>query len=654
MRGKTILLAVIGATAVAVALAVGWKLWRGRVVDLQDRAGLARAREAVAQGRPSEALHLVGLHGRTAKPGGPRETEWLDVEIAASAAMRRTVRLAALHELKPDAILRNEAASAMVMRVLLQRKDEPGAAAIREAWKGRETRPAVWMAVDADALIQARRPDDAAALLGSRRFEGADDCGRLLRLALLSAAEPAKAYGLLDEAFRADPGNPDVRSFRAQVFDRHGQALAARAEYMAACAAQPDNPFHHHALADFNRRAGNHRLAVQTWEGAAQRTGLLDFMWVQAWFWDRVALGGAVEWAAKRPASGRLRPLVDYLTSLPPDRLWDDRSWQLVPAGATVLHDRQETLWLRVLQALRENREADAAALLRTSRFRGATWAPDFEAALAWLPRLRGTADGGDPPPPFRPRRADAHPLHRALQAATAGGTPAPLPELGPLIGGRAIHASLCLAEGWSGAALLLHDEAVDPASLPDWYAYGMAQAMRITRGAGAALEYAARIPAPGAGLRTLVGELHLERGERDAARAALRPVASDPSPAGVRAAFLLTLDALAGGGGPDAAEKHIAGNPGFAASLEGRELGARVHLARGDTNAAERIFRDLVATSAVAQAHFAQAAFARGDLDEAERMTQRLAEAHPDEPRHAANLRAIGAARAKAATKTP
>ncbi len=616
------------------------------MIEEQDRRILAHARAALGEDRPSEALRFVSIHGRTAKPGGPRDADWLDVEIAASAALRRTVRLTALHELKPDAILRNEAASAVVMRALLQRRDDKGAAAIRSVWKGRETQPGLWLALDADALIHDRRRDDAIALLDSHKLEGKADSPRLLRLAVLHADDRAKAFGYLDEAFRIDPGNPDVRSFRAQVFDRLGFPIHARAEYAAACAAQPDNPMQYHALADFSRRQGSHRLAVQTWATAAQQTGLLDFMWTQAWFWDRVALGGVVDWAKRQPTSGGLRGLAAYLSALPSDRFWDERTWQMVPGGSSVLHDRQETLWLRAIQLLRDGREADAAKLVRTSSFKTASWAPAFEAALAWAPHLRGAADAGLDPPAFT-APAEAHPLHRALQAATVSPRPKLPDDLAALLTGREFYAALCLAEGWAGAAVFLHDDAADLQSMPDWLPFGLAQAMRITRGPDAALAFTARVRATSPALQVMVGEMKLERGDRPAARASLEPLAAAATPAGARAATLLALDALGGDGGPAAAAGFVAGNPLLSASVEGRELAGRIELARGDTNTAERILKDIVDQSPVAQAHFARTAFARGDLDEAERLVRKLADAQPDEPRHAAGLRAIAAARA-------
>lgn len=640
----------LGALAIilAVAAAVGWPAWRRHVSAVQDAESLVHARQAMAEGKAPEALDRVVAHQRLGLPAGPRDGEWLDIEIEACAALKHVYRLAAIHEFAPEVFRRHELASIFVRRMLVERRGFEAGEELRGIWRGRETLHAAWLASDADALAGTGRLPDAIAMLKAARIEGREDASRLMRLALFCRDDVNQALAYLDEAFRAAPDNPEVRSFRGQIFERAGFAAAARAEYAAACAARPDNPLLYHQLADFYRRCGNPQLAAEAWRTAAARAPLPDFVWLQAWFWNRVAQPSAIDWTATLPQSGGLRGLADFISRIPPGRFWDNEAFLHMPGSATLSKNRPEVFWLGVLQALKDGRAGDAADMIRTGGSASLDLAPDLAQAVLAVQALRvPPKDRTAPLRPFRSGRSDPHPLYVALAAATdPGNTAAPDPALQALIAGREVHAALCLAEGWMEAALTLHDPACDLDALPGWLTYGLAQSLRMTRDSGAALEFVrARRPTPE--LTTLVGELQLALDQRPAARETLQPVATNASPPGARAAFLLAIEAFERGD-PVRAAACVNGNAVLRDTTAGRELLAEIAMRKGDTNGAIAAFRELAAVSPVARERLCEEAFKAGRLEEAGRLAAALAARQPDEPRLLRNQQMIAAARAR------
>lgn len=636
------------AAVLAATVAVGWPAWRRHVEAVRDGESLVHARQAMVEGKAAEALDLVAAHQRRGLPAGSRDAEWADIEIDACAALKHVYRLAAIHEFTPEVFRRHELAAVYVRRMLVERRGFEAGEELRRAWRGRETLHAAWLASDADALAGTGRLQEAIALLKAGRIEGREDASRLMRLALYARDDLDQALACLDEAFRVAPDNPEVRSFRGQVFERAGFAAAARAEYAAACAARPDQPLLFHQLADFYRRCGNAQLAAEAWRAAAARAPLPDFVWLQAWFWSRVAQPSGIDWQAARPLSGSLRSLTDMMQRIPPGNFWDPPAFLRMPGSSALAKNRPEVFWLGVLQALKEGRDGDAADMLRTGGAGDHALAPDLAQAILAVQALRvPPKDRMGPLRPFRPAHADPHPLYVALAAATdPGPAAAPDPALQALIAGREVHAALCLAEGWMEAALTLHDPACDLDAMPAWLTYGLAQSLRMTRDSGAALDFVrARRPTPE--LTTLVGELQLALDQRPAARETLQPVATNASPPGARAAFLLAIEAFERGDSQRAAAC-VNGNAVLRDSTAGRELLAEFAMRGGETNRAMAAFRELAAVSPMAMERLAEEAFHAGRLEEAGRLAGALAARHPDEPRLLRNQRMIAAARAR------
>ncbi len=635
-----------------IAIGIGaWYIWHRHVVENQDRDNLATAQKALSEKRYQDALKFATIH-RQQGVKTPRDEAWLDLQVEVCSQLRLPIRMAGLYDENADAVMRNEAASLLILRVLQERHRDADIKKVRSYWAGKETQVASWLATDADLLARQGKRKEAVALLLSRKLTGTEDCGRLLRLAILSNESTEQSMKYLDEAFKADPRDPDVRLFRAQVLESRGRPTEARVEYMAACAMQPTNPLLLYQLAEFYQRIGNYTLAADAWK-AAVKANPLDFIWLKAWFWSRVTEPVSVDWKAAPCVDGELKPLNDRLAKLPATTMWDDRILAEVPQSGQYVMSRQEVFWLRLIQSLKDGRDRQAALLLRNNPFFEDSWAPNLESALKQIlnARLGGEQKFFDDIPTIKGE--NVHTFFQILRdravARTSASGPAsrPAPELAALLESRQAITAAFLAAGWLETALYLNDPRADMTSMPDWLPYGLTQAVNMTRGPKMALEFS-RTQRKTPILNLLIGELQLACGDRAAAKETLSPLASAATPAGVRASLLLALDSL-DDKHPETAAGFVENNAMLKASVQGKEILARCTLAQNKKDQARKMYQEIRDVSPAAMDFLAEDAFASGNWAEAEKLTRRLAGMYPDEPRYMNNLKAIASARAKA-----
>ena len=638
--------AAISLFVLVLAGAVGW---RQHALRKSEERKFVAAGQAVAAGRGLDALAIVRSRIVSSKPAPAREREWHAIEVDALAQLREVPRLLHWFDREPSLILEDEAASLLVARGALAAGNRPAFDQVRNSWRGHEKQDWLWFALDADTLLAAGKRSAALALLQSRTFPKERDCARLLRLALLNAAQPTRAAEYLDQAFRADPRNPDVRSFRAQVMEMSGRLAEARVEYVAALVATPSNPLLRDQLAEFYRRNGNLDLALRTWaDGLAP--GTPNFLWVKFIFWSRVfrPVDGPVRAGT---ASGPLASFVVYLGGLPPGRFWDDALFGAKVESRQAARDREEAYWLRLLQMIREGKEKEALEWMKLRHSRSRSWNPELERALYQIlcfrrkPAILLAGEGDPSDVPFGRRR---HTFFEQLDkvwifACETRVAPSLPPELQQVVSGNTAFAAACMSGGWIEAALTLWPSDSADAPPPDWVAFGMAQCLRENRGRPAALAFLAKQPSSPV-LQLLEGELLLAEGRTDEGITKLRPLAAQPSDAGYRAAWLLAALAM-DKGSPVAARDFVRGHPALATSVTGREILARAALAEGDEAGALRAYTSLRRESVEARMFLARRAFAAKDWKEARLLTTELLREMPDELILRANLEAIRAA---------
>lgn len=640
------LVTVLVIILVVAVVGVGADAWRRHVIAVQREKVRGDVEQLLARGQLREARAGVQLFLRQNPRGlsAAEQAAWTQLDVRVSEALRDVARLIWLFDRQPRCLDGHEEAALTVLRALGTAGANPAAERLRAQWHGREQRPALWLAYDADRLAAAGRRDEAIALLEGRTFAGAEDCARLMRLALLRRDDPAQAAALLQRAFAADPRNPDLRTFRGQVLEAAGQAGLARVEYVAALVAKPGDPLLRDQLAEFYLRTARIAEAVQTW-----RDGLgpemPDFLWFKCLFWERVALPRPGSAPACPP--GPLEPAVNFLRQLPPSRFFDATAFASVRDGARLAASRQELFWLQLLQDLADGREAAALERLETRGYRGSAWDPELESVLRIVLKFRlqqRTPAPGDFA--VQPRADSRHFLFDQVErwARSAVEDVATLPpETREFLSGPRAFAGILLAAGWIEAGLRLAGEQPADPGAPEWYRYAVAQGLRLNRGPAEALAFLRDQP-PSPLLDLVRGELLFALRRAPEAEQVMRPLAGRADDTGLRAAWLLASHEL-GRGDAATCEALVAGNARLAASPRGAELRARMALARRDLAAATRHYEAAADDSLEAGIFLSRLAFQRRDWAAARRLTEALVARYPDELTLQANLEAIARA---------
>ncbi|MDP6443793.1 MAG: hypothetical protein QF805_08345 [Pirellulaceae bacterium] len=336
---------LIGAAVGAIVLFGGggfWLMGRWRSAAEQQRR-LTYARQLIEVDRADEALQI--LYSKQLANDDEIVQERSSLQVDALAKTGEIGELRQKFYTSPEAFAENESAALLAARALAVSDDAAAFERLRETWRGRETKQAEWFAIEADALLRTGNVAKADSLLRGEKFEGANDVGRLIRLALLSSKQPEVAWQFLQRAYELDPRDANVRSFRGQILETLGRREQARVEYVAAYVADRDNAAMCDQLGEFYRRCGNFTGAQQTWAGIDAKHNT-DFVELKRWFWSRAAL----PYGEKRSfPPGAWQPLVDFLHGLPDDRFWDADAYLHVSNHARVAAQRQEVYWLRLL-----------------------------------------------------------------------------------------------------------------------------------------------------------------------------------------------------------------------------------------------------------------------------------------------------------------
>jgi len=617
----------------------GFTTWREVVVERQRDRALTGVQQLIAEARWSEARGAVRAFWRDYgnQLSENEKLTWRELDIESSEQSRDLTRLVWLESRYPDLVHGRETASLLITRTFAAAGQFEESDRLREAWRGREENPELWLALDVDRLLAASKPDEARLLLESMKFAGEADLGRQLRLALL-APTPLEAWAALNEAVRIDPTNADARSFRAQILERAGATEAARVEYVAALVANPEDPVRRDQLAQFYRRHGGTAQALQTWRDGLTPTAP-DFFWLRTLLWER--LFGAGERAVPEASAGVWSSLIEALTELPPDRFWSEAAIA-DPAQARLAAERPEVELLSLLENLREGREGaaatDAAALSPSTHVLAPAGIAVVQAVLRWRATALVPAWGDLP---AKLPGLEEHVLIDQLREWPGEALP---PETATLLSGPHAWTALMLGSGWPQAALIMAGEGLTtPAQeVPEWYHYGLAVALRQNEGAIAALTYLQAVPATPA-LQLLAAEIGWTQ-ESPEARGQLETLATNSGDVGYRAAWLLAVDAL-GRADWAQAQAWIEEHPGLVRSVTGRELLARTALSSGRPEQAAAIYTELGTSSLEAGMYLSRVAFTAGDWAQARELTEALMADFPAQIELRRNLEKITAA---------
>ncbi len=549
------------------------------------------------------------------------------VERNDAAALRQIISQNPQRSLTEDEAL-------LLARAAMHERDARTYESMTASWRDRQSQPAQWVFLEAAALTIQGQAAEAKAVLEAQKFQGRDESNRLLRLALLSTDQPLVSMELVNEAIAVAPEHADALSFRAQILERLRRWPEARADYVRAVALDSTSPLFWDQLAGFYQRRQQYLDAVQTWQDGYEKTGVAEF-WLKAWFWKKVT--GYGESMSPPPEHGFYAEFAGYLNRLEPGLWWDEATFSSVAFASRILEQRQETFWLRLLQWLQDDQDAEAMRLLSSDPFARKSWAPWLKDALRtillWraeqIPLNAGSLSSGE----------ERHQFYGLL--ARLGDVQEPYPAMKHLLESRNAWAAAFLAEGWLAAAIQFDQP--DGAALPGWYDYGQVQARRLVETNTAALERLPRILNSDE-IPLLAVEIYLAEGQLAKAESSLVALAGEEGAVAERAAWLLA-QLLYESNRLDELRVLLSENAALASSLAGQQLQARLALLDGRFQEAVGIYETIADESFEAKVFLSRLAFQQKQWERARELTEQLIALQPDEPIFYRNLRAINEA---------
>lgn len=640
----------MAAAALISLLAAGsvwW--WRGAAEKAALERTLVAAEKSAGEARFPEVRALLEdqarRRGRPAEAGAARR--WLVLEFKAAGGLRDFATLEALVAREPGLAAVDEAAALWLWRVRTTEGDAAGAEAVRALWRGKEKRPVDWRCAELDGWAIAGRIEDVRAALASLPAGEADAVPLLLRK-VIYLGDPAARMQAMEEAYRRDPGDADMRALRAAVLEQAGQAAYARVDYTAALVADPANPLRRDELASFYLRQGDLLAAADTWrEGLDAKSP--DFQWVRAAFWGRVLGRLRPEAAATLPEARKAR-FAGWLATLPDGTFWDEAGYAALHLPGSHAEREPTVFWSRVLERLRTGEWTVLESELAAAPNPAKAMAPTLLAALRLTTAVRAGAEPARTGIEWPKTGTDGHRWwavsERALRGEAASGDEFAAVARGPM----AATATL-LAAGWPGAALAVEgaeDSRVE--ATPGWVRYGLLEARRLAVGPEAALKWGAGLP-PYPETDYALAALRLAGGDAAAAEPVLRGLAERKDDTGFAAGWLLATWWLEQGRTAEAgalAEKA----PALAGTPEAAGLRARAALAAGKTAEAAELLAPFAEQSLEAGAFLARVAFEAGDLGRARALTEFWAERYPDNLGLRENLNAIAEKETKSASE--
>ena len=599
-------------TAVLVlGLAAAGFFWNKAATERRATATMAAARGLLENGRAADAQVLLQSTKPPAKASLNR-AEWFDLEVRTALASRQFEMLRRLKDRDPVGFARTPEAVSWLNRIAMAQGEEP-----------QDAGPIL----TADKALLAGDAAAARKVLESAKLEGSDEVNRLTRLALLNADKPEKAWTFLNQAYAIDPKSADVRTFSANLLEQGGKPELARRDYVAAVVANPQNLRARDNLAEFYIRQQMFPQAVQTWLEAPSNDDSPIF-YLKAWFWNRVGLGSLPK---KNPAE--LGKLVASLAALSPGDFWGSEPG-FVLAQSSEIAEREEILWLRVLQELKQDRDSDALKLITRAVPQESARQANLRDVLQFL--LEARTDGGGNFPRISGSTTSGHPFWKWLGENKSNPEALRQPWVLPVL--------FCVS-GWLRAGVDIC-KPEDLAGAPAWAAYAVARAAQVCGDARHLTDFLAASPSKSPAIQLLRAESAWTANRTTEGRAILESLLGTPD-AGYRAAFLLALESLARND-TIGARRVISLQPDFAESIAGRELLARAALADGKEADAIAIYKALGDSSDDARIFLARTAYNARDWSRAETLVRSLIADHPNEPAFADNLEKIQAAKNK------
>lgn len=594
------------------------------------------ALQLLSEKKFDQAGALIELYLPEMEKGSSIGDQWMSLYIRYNQLAGNEDTLGRLYQFNSDLFNENEEWAIVAANHLIYEKKYDEYLRLRARWRQRESKGDSWFLLDADALVLDGRISEAIDYLRSHSLQGSADVGRLLRIALLFGINhPNDAWQALNLAYQKSAGSTEVIAYKGRFLESIGKNARAHQEYQTAYSIAPDSEEALSNLLEFYLRQQKYMLALSKLERAKQ-ADISQELLAEMFFWNKLTTPVIVDWNGYVTSQNTLKPYFNYLINLPQTTYWDHGSFMgEVPYAKAVLTARQETYWLRLLQALIDGKEEEAIGFIQYNPFATVSWRPDIEDAL-WKTLIFRQNKRKMPLENIalsnRPKKPQSQNPEFFLSLNQEFLQPEkPISdELERLLLSDQAYSAIFLAAGLPEVALSLNPQREWNTDLPEWFGIKFAQALRTNRDVSTALKYLQKYPfVPSFSL--VQGELLIESNQEDAALKVLIPVSKEITPEGKKAAWLVSL-LYFDSGNYLKAEEVIKNHPILLRDIQGQETLARIANQRGDIAEAERIYRSIEHDSFEARSYFAKRAYLKKEYNQAEHLTSRLLEDYPAE----------------------
>ncbi len=478
----------------------------------------------------------------------------------------------------------------------------------------------------------------------------------MVRLALLSIpGNTNAAWDYLSAANAKDPKNPDIHTYRAGLLESAGKTPLALAEYTTAVQTEPNNVFLKDQLAEFYLRNSDYYQAMTIWLESYKETSYEPLL-VKALFWNHVITPIQYDWRSLSVPKGNLQLFINYLMDLPQSTFWDENLFNRIQGGQRFLLSQQYSVWLRLLQDLREGKEKEADYLFQFNPLKTSAWGKNLAQAFQRILLFRkyGTLnlEALNNPLEHEPLKVKDHNIARnaeqnfftelellASQSSENGKTPVPA-DIRALLNSPEAFSAALLAAGWFEAALQLNRSEVLANDLPDWVAVKMTLALRANRNDETALAYAV-IQKPSNELSQSISDLLALNLNTGSVIEKLQKYALYRSDVGVRASKMISLLYIENKNYA-LAEKAVDSQPLLANDTSGKEIKARLALLKGNEELAVTLYASILGVSPEAKSFLAQRAYLAKDWNRAKELTEQLIKLYPENALLEENLKKI------------
>lgn len=655
MRASSIL---IISFALFVLAFLGYSLWESNsrqpfadVSKEQKEADMRMAEKYLYNAEPERSLPIIHKYKDEMERQTSDGKKWLNLFAEASAELNDADQLLIIYQFHPETLKINEKAALKLAELQLKYGNQEEYRELRKLWENREETPATWTLLDADALLQMGKKQQAYELLNDKHWLGKAEDERQMRLALIQLNDnPLEALEILNIEHSKDPRNPDIRLFRGKIYESQNKIALAEQDFNAAANLDPSNIYLQDQLAEFYRRQKNYGKALSIWQKTLNHNPN-DQVWLKSLYWNYVTVPSTFNWKTLPLTEEKSKAFLTYLLSLKPGEYWDSTAFEKIPYQLDILSDFQTSYWLRLLQALKKQDEKEALSLLENNHFESSSWAPVLEISLMRILNYRQKGSLRLPAdlPNSKSLLSDLvnqeglPTLYKTLdqlaqQEADEGSLK--LPEgLQSLLNSPQIFAVALLSEGWTEAALQITPPGLS-ADFPNWVALLYVNGLRQNRGNQATLQFLnQQKPTPIATL--LKAEIFIANGQSDQAIAQLEKITQDASEVGTKAVWLTCLIDLEKGRYRKAGEA-LESHPQLSQTLQGQETLARIALMEGDDQLATQIYKKIVRQSKEAKSYLARQAYQQKNWKLAEQLTEALLNEFPGNPQLQENLKKI------------